>query len=271
MQIYRHMDIGTAKPDKVEQLRVVHHMINVVDPDEPYSAAKYRDGAASVIDEISSRGHTAIITGGTGLYIRVLTRGIFEAPDVDPAYRAELEAEIEAHGTIKLFDRLKEIDPKSAENIHPNNRARLIRALEVFNATGKPLSAFHEEHAFSDSPYDALKLYIDRPRAELYERIEARTDRMIAKGLLEETRGLLKMGYKEDLKPMRALGYKEMVGVINKEHTIEEATELLKKNTRNYAKRQVTWFKKEPGFIRLQMKNDNIMDEIKEHIRGHLR
>ncbi|MEE9543430.1 MAG: tRNA (adenosine(37)-N6)-dimethylallyltransferase MiaA [Thermodesulfobacteriota bacterium] len=270
MQIYRYMDIGTAKPDKVERLRVAHHMIDVVDPDEPFSAARYRKEAAEAIDDIIARGGIPIICGGTGLYIRVLTRGIFEGPAEDPGYREELSALAKKKGTPLLHERLREVDPQSAEKIHPNNRARLIRALEVFKSTGRPLSAFHAEHAFSESPYDALKLYIERPRRALYERINQRSGQMITRGLLEETEALLKRGYREDLKPMRSLGYKEMAGVLNGTWSMEEATELLKKNTRNYAKRQVTWFKKEPGFLWQQIDGEKEPDKIKELIKGHL-
>jgi tRNA dimethylallyltransferase len=270
MQIYRHMDIGTAKPDKVEQLRIIHHMIDVVDPDEPFSAARYRLEAALAIDDITRSGKTVIVCGGTGLYIRVLTRGIFEGPGVDPSYREELEREILEKGTAPLHERLREVDPISAERIHPNNRVRIIRALEVYKSSGRPFSSFHAEHAFAENPYDALKLYLDRPRAELYERIKARTEQMIARGLLKETEGLLKRGYSEDLKPMRSLGYKEMVGVLNGVWSMEEATELVEKNTRNYAKRQITWFKGEPGFLRLSVDDGNALDTIKEHIKGHL-
>ena len=132
------------------------------------------------------------------------------------------------------------------------------------------MSAFHAEHAFSESPFDALKLYIDRPRGSLYERINERAERMVARGLLEETEGLLKTGYREDLKPMRSLGYKEMVGFINGACSMEETVELIKKNTRNYAKRQVTWFNREPGFIRVPVEDEEAPEMIKEHIKGHL-
>ncbi len=267
MQIYKYMDIGTAKPTKGDRAKIAHHMIDVVTPDVPYSAAKYKDDASRAIDEIIGRGKRVIVCGGTGLYIRVLTKGIFRGPERDLAYREALEIEAKEKGLSELHKRLNEVDPVSAKNIHPNNLVRIIRALEVFHASGRPFSEFHAEHAFSESPYDALMLYIDRPRTELYARIDARAEQMIEDGLVEETEALIARGYKEDLKPMRALGYKEMVGYIGGRLSLDEATELLKKNTRNYAKRQITWFRNEQEITRVSPENINT---IGEHIRGHL-
>ncbi len=267
MQIYQYMDIGTAKPSKNDRAKVVHHMIDVVEPDEPFSAAKYREEASKAVNEVIGQGKNVIVCGGTGLYIRVLTKGIFAGPERDRAFREALEIEAQEKGAGELHKRLKEVDPQSAENIHPNNLVRIIRALEVFHASGRPFSEFQAEHAFSENPYDALMLYIERPRKELYARVNARTEQMIEEGLAEETRALIARGYKEDLKPMRALGYKEMVGFINGRLSLDEATELLKKNTRNYAKRQITWFRNEGEINRVSPEN---IEAINERIRGHL-
>jgi tRNA dimethylallyltransferase len=267
MQIYKYMDVGTAKPTKDDRAKVAHHMIDVVEPNEPYSAAKYKDDASRAIDEVIGRGKNVIVCGGSGLYIRVLTKGIFTGPERDKAFREALEIEAKEKGTNELHKRLKEVDPVSAKNIHPNNLVRIIRALEVFHASGRPFSEFHAEHAFSESPYDALMLYIERPRAELYTRIDARAVQMIEEGLVEETKALIAKGYKENLKPMRALGYKEMVEYISGRLSLDDATELLKKNTRNYAKRQITWFKNVDEIIRVSAEN---IEAINEHIRGHL-
>lgn len=267
MQIYRHMDIGTAKPTKAERLRVAHYMIDHIEPDEHYNAAKYKEEATEAIEQIGHQGKNIIVCGGSGLYIRVLIKGIFVGPARDPEYRKLLQKEAFEKGTDVLYERLQAVDPVSAENIHPNNLVRIIRALEVFEASGKPFSEFHAEHAFAESPYHALILYIDRPRDELYERINARTDQMIENGLLEETKAILDMGFSKDLKPMCALGYKEMVGVINEEMTMEEATELIKKNTRNYAKRQITWFNKMEDLIKVSPDNINaIIQLVREHL-----
>ena len=268
MQLYRHMDIGTAKPTKADRLRVAHHMIDHLEPDEPYSAAKYREDGSDAIEQIGHRLNNIIVCGGTGLYIRVLTKGIFKGPERDAEYRKTLEAEAFEKGTDELHERLQADDPESAKKIHPNNLVRIIRALEVFHASGRPFSEFHAEHSFNESPYDTLMLYVERPREELYKRIDARAEQMIKDGLCEETKALLEMGYSEDLKPMRALGYKEMVGFINEAYSMEDAIELLKKNTRNYAKRQITWFKNIEELVRV---SPNKLNEMMELIRGHLK
>jgi tRNA dimethylallyltransferase len=269
MQLYRHLDIGTAKPTKAERLRVAHHMIDHIEPDEPYSAAQYRVEASDAIEQIGHRLNNIIVCGGTGLYIRVLTRGIFEGPERDPKYRKALEEECYERGLEFLHARLEEVDPVSAKKIHPNTKVRIIRALEVFHASGIPISEFHAEHAFAESPYNPLLLYIDRPREELYTRINKRTEQMLKDGLLDETRTLIgELGYNQELKPLGALGYKEMLGVINNEYSMEEATELLKKNTRNYAKRQITWFNNMEGLVKVSPNNTN---EIITLIRGHLK
>ena len=267
MQIYRHMDIGTAKPTKADRLKVAHHLIDHVEPDEPYSAAQYREEASEAIEQLGHQKKTVIVCGGSGLYIRVLTKGIFAGPERDAEYRKKLETQALKKGAEILHERLKVVDPVYAKKIHPNNLVRITRALEVFHASGRPFSEFHAEHAFTESPYNALMLYIDRPRAELYERINRRTEQMIEGGLIEEVKALITMGFNEDLKPMRALGYKEMVEFIHERLSKEEAIELLKKNTRNYAKRQITWFRNVDELIRVSPRD---IDEIKELIRGHL-
>ena len=265
MQIYRHMNIGTAKPTKGDRLKVAHYLIDHAEPDELFSAARYREDASQVIEQLGHKGTNIIVCGGTGLYLRVLTKGIFSGPDRDAEYRKKLETEAFEKGTDVLHERLRAVDPVSAKNIHPNNLVRIIRALEVFYASGRPFSDFHAEHAFTESPYDTLMLYMDLPRATLYERINARAEQMIENGLIEEVKTLLSLGYNEDLKPMRALGYKEMIEFIHERLTLSEATELLKKNTRNYAKKQITWFRNVEDLKRVSP--DNIK-EIKELIKG---
>ncbi len=245
MQIYRFMDIGTAKPTPADMGPVLHHLLDVADPDEDYSAGRYRAAAAAAIYNIHRRGKLAFVTGGTGLYIKALTSGLFEGPGANKRLREELLLEAQLQGPDSLHRRLAAVDPASAEKIHPNNLKRVIRALEVYTIANKPLSDFHAEHAFAERPYDTLKIGIKKDRQILYADIDARVDKMMALGLKAEVEGLLKMGYKEDLKPMRALGYKEMAAVIAGRSTLVEAVALLKKNTRNYAKRQLTWFRKD--------------------------
>ena len=245
MQVYRFMDIGTAKPTPAQMDSVLHHLLDVADPDEDYSAGRYRAAAAAAVHNIRRREKNVFVAGGTGLYIKALTSGLFEGPGANKRLREELLLEAQLQGPDALHRRLAEVDSASAEKIHPNNIKRVIRALEVYTVANKPLSEFHKEHAFAERPYDTLKIGIKKDRKLLYADIDARVEKMMEGGLRAEVEGLLKMGYREDLKPMRALGYKEMAAVIAGRSTLDEAIELLKKNTRNYAKRQMTWFNKD--------------------------
>lgn len=245
MQVYRHMDIGTAKPAVEEMRGIPHHMIDVVDPDEEFSAADFREMASVVIDHIQKRGKVAIVAGGTGLYIRALIRGLADTPKGDPLMREELKMEAEEYGREFLHEKLKRIDPVAAENIHANNVVRVIRAIEVAMLADRKLSEVHERHGFGESPYDVMMLGIDMERALLCKRIEERVDRMIGTGLKGEVERLLEMGYDRNLKPMRGVGYKEMCAHILDAIPIDRAVELIKRDSRRYAKRQMTWFRKE--------------------------
>ncbi len=267
LQVYRYLDIGTAKPEVEEQKRVRHHLIDIIDPAEEYTAARFAQDADAAIADISSRGKQAIVAGGTGLYIRALTEGIFAGPEADWALREELLDKAKLNGPSYLHDRLKEVDPKAASGIHPNNQRRLIRALEVEALTKRPISDFHSEHAFKERRYEALKIGLDIERESLYRAIEERVDSMVEAGLIAEVDGLLKDGYSQDLKPMGALGYKEIIGYINGEYPKEEAVRLLKRNTRRYAKKQLTWFKKEIDIEWFSPENrSGIMKKIEEHL-----
>ncbi len=267
MQVYKYMDIGTAKPAKELLKGIAHHLIDIVEPDADYTAASFRDDAARIIREIRGRGKCAFIAGGTGLYIKALTNGLFDGPAANKALRERLWREAEEFGSERLHERLGEVDPASAASIHPNNTVRVIRALEVYENAGRSMADYHREHGFAENPFDTLKIGLSKERVFLYGDIEKRVDRMMDCGLLEETRELLRMGYAPDLKPMRGLGYKEMTGYINGEFGLEDAVGLLKKNTRNYAKRQITWFKSDPGirWFSPEQKNDII-----DMIRGYL-
>ena len=246
MQVYRHMDIGTAKPSKEEMSVVPHHLIDIVDPDEEYTAARFKEDAEAAIDEIRSREKSVFIAGGTGLYIKALTRGLFEGPQADWELRRALLEKAASGGKETLHAMLKEVDPESASRIHPNNLHRVVRAIEVYQLSKKPISEFQKEHSFAASPYETLKIGLTKERGELYADIDNRVERMMEAGLLDETRRLLSRGYASDLKPMSALGYKEMTGFLKGAHPLDEAVRLLKRNTRHYAKRQLTWFKKDP-------------------------
>ena len=245
MQVYRHMDIGTAKPSIEEQNEVRHHLIDIVDPDENFSASDFRELASEAIGEIRSRGRRVIVTGGTGLYMRALTKGLVDTPSSDPALRQSLKEEADRLGREHLHNRLRELDPAAAGAIHPNNIVRVIRAIEVAINSDKTMSEYQEQHRFSDSPYDVIMLGIDIDRQLLYSRINERVDKMIDAGLKEEVERLLALGYSRELKSMRSVGYKEMCAHIIDGLPIEEAAELIKRDSRRYAKRQMTWLRKE--------------------------
>ncbi len=246
MQVYKYMDIGTGKPSPEEQKRVQHHLIDLVHPDEPFHAGLYRTLGRRVIEQLDKRGKSIWIVGGTGLYIKALTQGLFPSPPIDPGVRERLKQEEEEKGSDFLYDRLKEVDPKTAAQLHQNDLFRVIRALEVFESTGTPVSFFREQHCFGDRPYRLLKIGLEMDRGKLYRRIEERVNRMMEQGFLEEVERLMGMGYGPRLKPMQSLGYKQLTQVILKKMDRAEAIRQIKTDTRRYAKRQWTWFKADP-------------------------
>src|SRR5262245_61296237 len=240
-QVYRHLDIGTDKPSRAERERVAHHLIDIVEPDEEFNAALFRRLAAESIEQIFARKKNAIVCGGTGLYLKALTHGLFEGPGQDFQIRQALERQIEQEGIAPLYQRLTEIDPTVTSTIHPNDRQRTIRALEVYRLTGKPLSAWQSEHAFQEHPFDALKIGLNRQRSELYDLINRRSERMVEDGLLEEVRRLVARGYSLDLKPLRSVGYRQMGQVLLGQQELLKAIEEMKQETCHLAKRQLTW------------------------------
>ena len=241
MQIYRGLDIGTAKPSPEELARVPHHLIDIVSPDQAFTASDFRREASAAIEDIDRRGKKAIVVGGTGLYLRALLEGLVDSPTGDPELRRQFE---EVPGE-ELFRRLAEADPETASRLHPNDRVRLVRALEVYAQTGRPISAFRAEHGFSGDYYDTLKMAIKVERPELYRRIDARVDKMLEAGLVDEVRSLLARGYSRDLKSLRSIGYKETAACLAGEVSLDEAVTLIKRDSRRYAKRQMTWFGRE--------------------------
>jgi tRNA dimethylallyltransferase len=246
MQVYRYMDIGTAKPTREERKRVTHHLIDIVTPDQPFHAGLYRALGRKTIDFLYEHQKPIWVVGGTGLYIKSLTQGLFSSPKIDPEIREHLKQEAKVKGADLLYQRLREVDPKTASKLHPHDLVRTIRALEVFDATGIPISFFREKHRFGERPYLTFKMGVETNREELYRRIEERVDRMIEQGFLQEVEGLLEMGYGAELNPMQSLGYKQMVRFIRKEIGWVEAVREMKKDTRHYAKRQWTWFTSDP-------------------------
>jgi tRNA dimethylallyltransferase len=246
MQIYRYMDIGTAKPTPEEQAAIRHHLVDVVDPDEPFDAARFRDLATQAIRMIRREGRRPFVVGGTGLYIKALIHGLFEAPAADPQVRRRLQSEAAADAEA-VYRRLEEEDPESAARIHPNDTYRVIRALEVLESTGVPLSRHLGRHGFLREHYPALKILLNMDRGELYRRIDLRVDQMVQQGLLEEVRSLLQRGYAPDLKSMQAIGYRHMLDYLAGKTGWKESVALLKRDTRRYAKRQLTWFRADPA------------------------
>jgi len=246
MQVYRYLDIGTAKPTPDEQKKVKHHLIDILYPDEEFSAALFKQGAREAISNIDGQGKVAIVAGGTGLYVKALTRGLFKGPGADQELRQVLRKKAVIAGTESLYRELSELDPVTAARLHPNDSSRIIRAIEVCRLTKKPLSEYHEKHSFKDSPFDTFKigLYIDRQ--DIYSRIEKRVDRMVAIGLVAEVKCLLDMGYTRDLNSMQGLGYKQIAGYLLGEFSLDEATLQVKQGTKKYAKRQMTWFRADP-------------------------
>jgi tRNA dimethylallyltransferase len=246
MQVYRGMDVGTAKPTLGERRGVVHHLLDVVDPDEEFNAAQFRGAALPLIRDIQARGKVCLVVGGTGLYIKGLLRGLFDCPPADPELRRSLTAEARTRGTETLHEALNAVDPASAGIIHPNDLTRIVRALEIYRLTGMPASRVRETHAFRECPLRALKLYLNVDREVLYSRIDRRSLDMVRNGLVEETGHLLEKGYSPDLKPMKAIGYRHMVAYLDGACTLEEAIRSLQRDTRRYAKRQMTWFRADP-------------------------
>lgn len=246
MQVYRHMDIGTAKISSDEMEGIPHHMIDILNPDEAFSAYEFKSRAEKLITEITERGKTPIIVGGTGLYIQSLIHNYaFEdeetISETDNKRVQEKMASLEPLSNEALHDYLAEFDPESAKAIHPNNRKRVVRAIEYYQKTKKLLSSRKKNAQYTEN-YDTLLLGIEMSRQTLYNRINNRVDIMLERGLIDEVKYLVEQGY-ESCQSMQAIGYKEIVPVIHNEMTIELATEKLKQHSRNYAKRQMTWFK----------------------------
>jgi len=249
MQVYRYMNIGTAKVLEKERKGIPHHLIDIVDPDQEFNAAIYRRLAIEKIKEIYERGKRCLIVGGTGLYIRTLLGGLMRLPPGVKRVREKIQKEMEEIGLQGLYQRLKELDPEAAINIHPRDRIRITRALEVIELTRKRFSELVRSHRFSDNLFESLKICLFMDRGALYDRINRRTLKMVEEGLLDETKWLLKHGYGPELKSMQSIGYRHMVRVIQGEWSMDTAIRLIQRDTRRYAKRQITWFKKERNML----------------------
>jgi len=247
MQVYRHMDIGTAKPGPADRARVPHHLIGVVDPDEPFNVARFQELAWAAIDGIAARGTVPLLVGGTGLYVKAVVDGfLFPWEGASPDIRRDLEDEARNLGAPALHARLEEVDPVAARRIHPNDARRIIRALEVYVTTGRPISEMWRKGRGKLRVDRLIMIGLVRDRESLYARIDRRSELMVEQGLVEETARLLERGYEKALTAGQALGYREIVQYLWGRCSLEEAINLIKKNTRRYAKRQLTWFRADP-------------------------
>lgn len=265
MQIYKGMDIITSKPGLSLQRKVPHHLIDMVNPYREYNVASYRRAALKKIKEIIKRGKNVIFSGGTGLYVSILVDGIFESGPQDERVRARLYSEAKRYGGLKLFKRLKKVDPEAALKIHPNDTKRVIRALEVYENCGKPISQLQKERKGLCGAYEVLMFSLNMKRDELYARINRRVDKMFFSGAIPEVKALLKQ--KLSRTASFAIGLKELNGYFKGEYPLEAAKELMKKNTRNYAKRQMTWFRKDKRIVWVEVGKNEKPREIANRIK----
>jgi len=249
MQLYRRMDIGTAKPTPTEKAAVTHHMVDIIEPDEHFDAEIYADRAYSKVLALTGEGTLPFIVGGTGLYIKALIHGLFQGVKIDVDVRRRLKKEAEEQGGPSLHARLKAVDPAAAGRIHVNDTYRIVRALEIYESTGRPMSDTQEQHGFTPRRLETIKIGLTMEREALYQRIDKRVDIMLDQGLLKEVQSLIDAGYSQDLKSMQSLGYRHMAAFLNNTVDWEEAVRTLKRDHRRYAKRQMTWFRADPEIV----------------------
>ena len=266
-QIYRHMDIGTAKPTPEQRSAVAHHCIDILDPDADFSAGQYGTLACRIVHEIHARKRIPLVVGGSGLYIRALTDGIFTGNFKDQGLRERLNREADEVGTEALHERLRNLDLSAAEKIHSNDRKRTIRALEVIELSGQPLSRLQKELT-KPADFPSVFFGLNWPRSMLYRRIEERVDRMISDGLVDEVHQLHFMGYSQKCNSMNSVGYKEISQYIEGHTTLEEAVALIKKNTRRFAKRQMTWFRSDRRIQWIDIQSTDDLDVAVDRIVG---
>lgn len=281
MQVFRGMDIGTAKIKPEEMQGIKHHMIDIIEPDEEFSVIRFKELAAEYIKDIASRGKIPIIAGGTGYYIQAVLYDI-EFKEYDDAsqgdLRKRLEAELADKGALYMHEYLRSFDPESAQIIHMNNTKKLLHAIEFYELTGMTISRHNAEQAAKDSPYDFMYFVITDDRDEIYHRINIRVEEMIEEGLVEEVRELLNSGYSPDLQSMQGIGYKETVDYLEGRVTLEEAVNNIKLETRHYAKKQLTWFKREKKVEFIDRRDyanhlllaDELERRFYEHYKGKL-
>jgi len=267
MQIYRHMDIGTAKPTPAERSMVRHHMVDIVDPDEPFDAETYATRSLSTVMTLQARQVLPFVVGGTGLYIKSLVHGLFDVKPVDKDVRNRLRQVAEKEGVTALFERLKRVDAVTARKVHVNDTYRIIRALEVYETSGVPISDHQQGHRFQESRLASLKFGLHMERDQLYDRIDGRVEAMIDAGLLDEVRRLRESGYSGELKSMQSIGYRHMLDFLDGHLDWPETIRTLKRDTRRYAKRQMTWFKADREVVWV---DPVVSSKVKNRIRDFL-
>jgi tRNA dimethylallyltransferase len=243
-QLFRFLDIGTSKPTKEDRINVPHHFIDICDPDQEYNAGKFGIDARKTILEIASRSKQPILAGGSGLYVKAVIDGFFEGPGQDPEIRSALESRLKSEGARTLLNDLLRVDPASASLMEASKPRRIIRALEVYHITGKPLSEFHKEQS-TTPPFETVQIALDWERTRLYDRVNKRVDLMLSCGLVKEVKALLDRGYSPSLNALNTVGYKEVFEYLKGSTSYDDMVEIMKRNTRRFAKRQLTWFRRD--------------------------
>lgn len=267
-QVYRGMDVGTDKPAPEERQGVPHRLIDLVGPDESFNAGLYRRQAIDEIERLYRDRRLPLVVGGTGLYVRTLLKGLCDAPPTDPIVRAALKQEAEDQGHDRLYARLVEVDPVAASRLHPRDESKVLRALEVYQLSGRRMSEFQQEHGFAERPFSTLMIGLNRDRDALYRRIEERIDWQLAHGLIEETKQLLDQGYQRDSAAMKGLGYRQVAEHLAGAYDSAEMVRRFKRDTRRFSKRQMTWFRKEPGIQWLTIEESESVQHTTARVIG---
>jgi len=269
-QVYRGMDVGTDKPAPEDRQDIPHRLIDLVGPDESFNAGLYRRRAIDEIERLYGDSRLPLVVGGTGLYVRTLLKGLCDAPQADPIVRAALKQEVEDQGYDRLYARLVDVDPEAAARLHPRDESKVIRALEVYQLSGRRMSAFQQEHGFAERPFSALVIGLNRDRAALYRRIEERIDWQLAHGLIEETQQLLAQGCQRTSAAMKGLGYRQVAEHLAGEYDVVEMVRRFKRDTRHFSKRQMTWFRKEPGIQWLTIEESESFQHTAARVIGQV-
>jgi len=270
-QIYKFLDIGTAKPSKLQLKRITHHLIDILDPSKDYDASIFEKNAEKIIDGIQNKNKIPIVVGGSGLYVKALIDGIFDSADRNEEYRKELLQKRKEFGNEFLYEELKKVDPESAAKMLPQNWKRVMRALEVFHTTGEPIWKHHQKQSSSkEKKYIFKQFGLNWDRKILYENIDRRVDEMIKNGFVDEVKNILFKGYNKNLNSLNSVGYKEIIQHLEGEISLERAIELIKRNTRHYAKRQMTWFRKDKRIEWFDVNEFSDLDQFAEQIVASL-